>query len=246
MNKLKNVVFLLLFWMSRTSANDRDQCFAEENLSYGFCPGAERPVYLTCFFIQPYPVILEANETLSLIATMRLTKTIPVNSSVNLKITKVDGTTEVAIPCLDTPQWGPIGSCKYEGNQFLRFFHEFFCPDVQQQDCSLPLEFVPDNTNANNYGRKDPYNFTLPDFPSDFNFMISGVFNIELTVMDENGTDLTCVEFVVETGLHQTAVSIDPPTTSGPDTCSECFSKTGKNTLQNHQNMYYPSKTSKD
>ena len=146
---------------------------------------------------------------------------ITVGSKFKVRITKEDGSTPVSIPCVDTTEWGPVGSCDYEGDAFLGSFSTFFCPGTMSpDDCSLPLR-------NGAYGRSEPYNLTIPDFDQDFGFLLAGTFNIEITVVRGDGTELACVFFLVEVVQEITSTTEPPATTSGPDTCDQCQVQAG-------------------
>ena len=192
----------------------------EDNIDYGFCPGSEQPLYLACIFIEPYPVLFEPNETVSISAWMSLFENITAGSQFKVRITKEDGPISVLMPCIDSNEWGLIGSCDYEGNSFIRHFYRFFCPNAASPDeCSLPIL-------NGTYGSNDPYDITLPEFDEDFDFLLTGTFHIEITVEKEDGTDMTCVYFTLELA-QKTTSTLTPMTTSGPETCQQCLAEAG-------------------
>ena len=190
----------------------------DDNLQYGFCAGAKRPLYFEYINIQPWPVPLAPNQELDILAHILLYQDITAGSRVKLDITKKTGGMEVDIPCLDTP-YGPLGSCSYQGDVLTEtLFHQFFCPDnAKDQPCALPVL-------AGHYGQQydDPYHVTLPNITLYMDWFLSGTFNIKATVVDDSREEFTCLEFVVEVEeKYQTTSS--PVTSPGPDTCQDCL-----------------------
>ena len=170
----------------------------QDNLQYGFCEGANQPMYLAYINIQPWPIVLSANEKLTILAHITLKQNITVGSRVVVDIKKMTEGVEVAVPCLDSSM-GPLGSCNYSGDAFTEtFFHHFFCPDHDvSQPCTLPLL-------TGEYGQQydDPYYVTLPNISLDMNWFLTGTFNIQLTVLDSFGEEFTCLQFVVSYWLN--------------------------------------------
>ena len=208
--------FLLLLLLL---AGQRVSCQEEENLQYGFCEGAERPLYLAYINVQPWPVILSAGESLHILAHIYLNNTIREGSNVTLDITKTSAGQTVAVPCVNTT-WGPLGSCQYDGDTFTnKRFPQFFCgPDATE--CHLPI--LPGH-----YGQPydKPYNFTVNEnFTTDMDWFLSGIFNIKLTVLNSDGSEFTCLEFVVSVEQKQEPTSSTVPT-PGSETCEECQSE---------------------
>ena len=70
------IPFLLLLLL--LLAGERVSSQEDENLQYGFCEGAERPLYLAYINIQPWPVLLSAGESLHILAHIYLNTTISV------------------------------------------------------------------------------------------------------------------------------------------------------------------------
>ena len=208
------------------SISCQDQCTAEDNLDYGLCPGftGSPPLYLTCFLVQPYPVVWQENQTLSINAYMDLFVNVSLGSKVKVRVTKEASPTPVSIPCFNTTVgWGPVGSCDYDGDSFLRLFYPFFCPAANSpRDCSLPL------TNGS-YGRSEPYNVTIPKLDQNFGFLLDGTFDIEIRVENENRTETICVYFTVELVQAGSSTTVAPTTTtSGPATCDQCQEHAGR------------------
>ena len=207
------LLLLLLLPGQRLSSQEE-----EDNLQYGFCEGANRPMYLEYINIQPWPVILSAGETLQILAHIHLKSTIGEGSQVIVEMSKTTSSQSVAVPCVNTTQWGPLGSCQYQGDDFTeQFFHHFFCPQLgPEEPCSLPI--LPGH-----YGcwYDDPYIVTLPNITLDMDWFLTGIFNIKLTVLNSDGSEFTCLEFVVSVEQRQEPTS-STVTWAGPDTCDDC------------------------
>ena len=210
------ILLLLLLVGEKVSSQEED-----DNLQYGFCEGAKRPMYLAYINIQPWPVILSAGETLQILAHIYLNNTIREGSQVKIELSKTTGGQSVAVPCVNTTQWGPVGSCLYSGDDFTDLlFHQFFCPNnAIEEPCSLPI--LPGH-----YGQQydKPYIVTLPNITLDMDWFLTGIFNIKLRVLDSDGSEFTCLEFVVSVEQRQepTTSTVIPP---GPDTCDDCQSQ---------------------
>jgi len=189
-----------------------------ENLQYGFCEGAKQPMYLEYINIQPWPIPLNPNQELYILAHIFLYQNINAGSEVKLDITKLTGGVAVDVPCINTT-FGPLGSCIYEGDVLTEtLFHQLFCPDNQpEQPCSLPI--LPGH-----YGQQydDPYYVRLPNITLQMDWFLSGTFDIKATVLDENGDKFTCLEFVVEVE-EKNEPTVPPLTSPGPDTCPDCL-----------------------
>ena len=115
----------------------------EDDITHGFCQGANEPLYLpyirchilkviqnlirTCCSVAPWPVIL--GENISVLAHLHLYEQIPDNSRVDVVVTREYDGTNVTIPCIPHGSTN-IGSCSYNGSYFIQtFFPNFFCPD---------------------------------------------------------------------------------------------------------------------
>ena len=178
-------------------------------------------MYLAYINVQPWPIVLSANEELTILAHIYLNESISVGSEVKLDITKIVEGVEEGVPCLDT-EWGLLGSCNYSGDAFTEtFFHDFFCPNSgPDQPCSLPIE-------EGHYGQQydDPYYVTLPNITLDMDWFLTGTFNIRLKVLDSSGAEFTCLEFVVELEQREepsTSTVSSPPA----ETCDICLNYT--------------------
>ena len=197
---------------------------ADDNIEYGFCPGSDYPLYLAYINIQPYPVMFEPDELVQIRAHIDLYEPVPEGSKVKVRIAREGGPTPVAIPCINDSKLGPIGSCDYEGNDWLGMLSPFLCPDVSPEECTLPLM-------NGTYGQDDPYTVTLPDLEQDVDFLLSGTFHVDLTVEREDGTEMTCVYFRIELQQRTTPPPPPPNTTTGPDTCPQCLEAAGNDNL---------------
>ena len=222
---IRLITIIYLFSVLPASSG-QDQCTAEDNIGYGFCPGSEEPLYLACISVEPYPVLFEPHEIINISAHVDLWENVTEGSRVKVRITREDGSTPVYIPCINTNEWGAIGSCDYEGNDFLQYFSSFFCPDLDSpENCTLPLY-------NQTYGRSEPYEVTLPEFEEDIDFLLSGTFHIELTVVREDGTEHFCVYFTVELQQTTTTPTQAPDTTMGQETCQQCLEEAGMATFK--------------
>ena len=215
------LLLLLLLAGQRVSTSSLQE---EDNLQYGFCEGANRTMYLAYINIQPWPVILSPGETLEILAHIVLNTTIREGSKVMIDLSKTTGSQTVAVPCVNTEQWGPVGSCQYSGDDFTEtFFHHFFCPShTEEEPCSLPI--LPGH-----YGQQydEPYIVTLPNITLDMDWFLTGIFNLKLTVLNSDGSQFTCLEFVVSVDQRpeSTSSTVSWP---GPDTCQDCQSQIEK------------------
>lgn len=211
------IPFLLLLLL--LLAGERVSSQEDENLQYGFCEGAERPLYLAYINIQPWPVLLSAGESLHILAHIYLNTTIREGSSVRIDMTKTISGQSVAVPCLNTT-WGFLGSCHYPGDNFTdQFFPHFFCPGAES--CFLPI--LPGH-----YGQQydDPYIVTLPNITLGVDWFLTGIFNIKLTVLNSDGSEFTCLEFVVSVEQkEETTSTVSPVSHPLTHSCEDCRSE---------------------
>ena len=159
------VVFCLLHLLEIATADNIElieQCFENENdIDYGFCEGItaekQQRVDIECISVTPWPIVFQPNLTISILAHVELKETVTEGSNFSVSMTKEADGVNISIPCLDAPEpWGKIGSCEYEGNNFINtFLPDFFCPNTKLNttppapptNCNLPLQ-------AGHYGRQ--------------------------------------------------------------------------------------------
>ena len=117
-----------------------DQILKSDNLEYGFCPGSPQPLYLAYISVSPWPIIFSPGEVISSLGHIDLYDPISVNSTVSVSMIKDAAGVNVSIPCIETQDFGPVGSCSYDGNVFLQtLLPQFFCPDLPVSECELPI-----------------------------------------------------------------------------------------------------------
>ena len=211
----------LLFWISILQFLVSDELPEDDNIQYGFCPGSPSPLYLAYIKVTPWPIVFSPGEIISTLGHVDLFETIPDNKTmVSVSMTKDAAGVNVSIPCIDTEDFGNIGSCSYDGNMFLQtFLPQFFCPDATTaSECKLPIE-------PGNYGNDfdQPYNVTLPSNISlEMDWLLEGTFYISLSVTTDEVL-WTCVEFVIEMEERQGELA---STTAQPgDFCDQCQSQ---------------------
>ena len=161
-----------------------------DQLEYGFCEGAAEPLELLYFDIQPFPIIFRTHRQVQVQGGIILNEEIPVGAQVRIDITK-EGLIPIPIPCIEDNQWGFIGSCTYDGNEWLQMFSNFLCPELDEP-CELPFSPGKYSTGA------DPTIIVLPEIPDIIADLFGGTYTMEMHIDLMDGTEMTCIYMRVE------------------------------------------------
>merc|ERR1712168_1294340 len=98
-----------------------------DQLEYGFCDGSAEPASIDNASVEPFPIVVATDETITLSVQITLNEVVPAGAQVSLKIKK-EGLIPVPIPCLEI-EGLHIGSCDYDGDHLLELGAETLCPD---------------------------------------------------------------------------------------------------------------------
>jgi hypothetical protein len=85
------------------------QCDIEKKLQYGFCEGANRPLTIDEFVLEPYPLQVYSGAIVKLVLGITLHEPIPVGAQVSFKVVK-DLLIDFPFPCLPFGDFN-FGSC---------------------------------------------------------------------------------------------------------------------------------------
>merc|ERR1739838_89221 len=163
-----------------------------DQLEVGFCPGSAEPASIDIATVDPFPVVLATDATITLSVQLTLNEPVPVGAQVSLKIKK-EGIIDIPFPCIEV-EGLHLGSCDYDGDTLLSEGADALCPAhfPDGQDCMLPL-------NPGVYGAGDPLVLTVPEIPSIIgDLLASGTYYADATITLADGTEMACIYVRVE------------------------------------------------
>merc|ERR1712234_9228 len=187
-------IFLVLACLALASA--KHVHVKIDQLEYGFCDGSAEPASIDNASVEPFPIVVATDETITLSVQITLNEVVPAGAQVSLKIKK-EGLIPVPIPCLEI-EGLHIGSCDYDGDHLLELGAEALCPTYfpDGQECALPL-------NPGTYGGDPPIVLTLPEIPAIIaELLASGTYYAEATISLADGTQMVCLFVRVEVTAH--------------------------------------------
>ena len=182
----KCMFILFLFLVARSLQTNYTKCV--ENVEYGYWDGSQEVFTIEYLDIYPFPMSMCQCKSIYIRAVADLLVPIPVGATVSVKIVK-EGLLQLPIPCLEWDEWGLVGSCRYDAEEFLSKYAGYLCPDGP----CLPVQ-------PGHYGDKDEtIVLSFPDYPDILcDMFYPGYWLIEISIEEPNGSEIACIYIRVE------------------------------------------------